>query len=167
MRHQRPRGPPAGLERTGKGRQGTSLRQGYGPKARSCPIREERRKRVQSTSSKLSIVGSRSCRECGFCGGCGFPVQLFGVQNPLGEKTAAKTVKTAKTLDLHPRVGVGKALGGWTEGKREAKSGQRPAYALRATAGRPVASGVARIETRPPLSVRQASSKDGKGHLRK
>ena len=96
-----------------------------------------------------------------------FPFHFWGSKTPSVEKTAARTVKTAKTLDLNPRVGVGKVLGGRTEGKREAENGQRPAYALRATAGRPVASGVARIETRPSLSVRQASSKNGKGHLRK
>ncbi len=70
-----------------------------------------------------------------------FPFNFWGSKTPSVKKTAAKTVKTAKTLDLNPRVGVGKALGGWTEGKREAESRQRPAYALRATAGRPVDSG--------------------------
>ncbi len=53
-----------------------------------------------------------------------FPFDFLGSKTPSVEKTAAKTVKTAKTLDLNPRVGVGKTLGGWTEGKREAKDGK-------------------------------------------
>jgi len=54
-----------------------------------------------------------------------FPFNFLGSKTPSVKKTAARTVKTAKTLDLNPRVGVGKTLGGWTEGKREAESGQR------------------------------------------
>ena len=45
-----------------------------------------------------------------------FPFDFLGSKTPSVKKTAARTVKTAKTLDLNPRVGVGKTLGGWTEG---------------------------------------------------
>ncbi len=50
-----------------------------------------------------------------------FPFNFLGSKTPSVKKTAAKTVKTAKTLDLNPRVGVGKTLGGWTEGSARRK----------------------------------------------
>jgi hypothetical protein len=76
------------------------------------------------TSSKLSIVGSRTCRECGFCGGCGFCVRLFGVKNRLGEKNRRKNRKNRENLRLEcqgwcredaERLDRGEARGGkWT-----------------------------------------------------
>ncbi len=47
---------------------------------------------------------------------------FLGSKTPLVEKTAAKTVETAKTLDLNLRVGVGKALGDRTEGSERRKT---------------------------------------------
>jgi hypothetical protein len=53
-----------------------------------------------------------------------FPFAFLGSKTPSVEKTAARTVKTAKTLDLNPRVGVEKALGGRTEGSASSKDGK-------------------------------------------
>ena len=55
-----------------------------------------------------------------------FPFAFWGSKTPSVKKTAAKTVKTAKTLDLNPRVGVGKTLGGWTEGSARRKVDSDP-----------------------------------------
>ncbi len=48
-----------------------------------------------------------------------FPFAFLGSKTPSVKKTAAKT---AKTLDLNPRVGGGKTLRGWTEGSARRKT---------------------------------------------
>ena len=68
----------------------------------------------------------------------GFSVRLFGVKNPLGEKNRRKN---RENLRLESQGWCREDAGRSDRGKREAESGQRPAYALRATAGRPVDSG--------------------------
>ncbi len=51
-----------------------------------------------------------------------FPFNFLGSKTPSVKETAAKTVKTAKTLDLNARVGVGKVLGSRTEGSARRKT---------------------------------------------
>jgi len=52
-----------------------------------------------------------------------FPFDFLGSKTPSVKKTAAKT---AKTLDLNPRVDVGKTLGGWAEGSARRKMDSDP-----------------------------------------
>ncbi len=55
-----------------------------------------------------------------------FPFAFLGSKTPLVKKTAARTVKTAKTLDLNPRVGVGKTLRSRAEGSARRKVDSDP-----------------------------------------
>ena len=118
-------------------------------------------------SSRWRVPPGSAWRGEWACGFCGFPVQLFGVKNPLGEKNRRKNRKNRENLRLESQ--------GWCRedagrlDRMEAPDKKWPVTRLR-PAGYGGQAGC-QWGSEPPSPGGQASgmasSKDGKGHLRK
>ncbi len=78
-----------------------------------------------------------------------FPFDFLGSKSPSVRKTAAKPVKTAKTLDLNPRVGVGKTLRSRTEGSARRKVDSEDQASRASGCGAPLPNWVCFEEERP------------------